>query len=88
MVIQKQLLIVDGDATDETYNGSNYGSCNFPQPKIDDAYIPYLDLTKEQVLNWCWNNGVDKDTIEKNVTAQIESQINPPISQLPLPWSN
>ena len=38
------------------------------------------------MLDWCYENGVDKTAIEANVTAQIENQINPPVVTLPLPW--
>ena len=37
-------------------------------------------------MQWCYENGVDKNAIEANVTAQIENQINPPVVALPLPW--
>jgi hypothetical protein len=43
-------------------------------------------LTKEQVLNWIWANGVDKETTEAAVEQQIENQKNPPVVSPPLPW--
>jgi hypothetical protein len=43
-------------------------------------------LTQEQVLGWCYANGVDKSAIEANVSLQIANQINPPVVSLPLPW--
>ena len=72
------------NGTDETYSGTCYGSCSFAPPS--DEFTPYPDLTQEQVLNWCYENGVDKTAIEANVTLQIENQINPPVVTLPLPW--
>jgi hypothetical protein len=72
------------NGTDETYSGTCYGSCSFAPPT--GSFTPYPDLTQEQVLNWCYENGVDKTAIEANVTAQIENQINPPVVTLPLPW--
>ena len=72
------------NGTDETYNGTCYGSCSFQPPS--GSFTPYEDLTQEQVLQWCYENGVDKNAIEANVTAQIENQINPPVVTLPLPW--
>ena len=68
----------------EAYSGTCYGSCSFAPPT--DSFTPYPDLTQEQVLGWCYANGVDKSAIEANVTAQIENQINPPVVALPLPW--
>ena len=70
--------------TEQTYSGTCYGSCSFAPPT--DAFTPYPDLTEQQVLDWCWENGVDKTAIEANVTAQINNQINPPVVVLPLPW--
>ena len=72
------------NGTDETYSGTCYGSCSFAPPS--GSFTPYEDLTQDQVLGWCYENGVDKTAIEANVTAQIENQINPPVVVLPLPW--
>jgi hypothetical protein len=68
----------------KTYTGTAYGSCSFAPPT--GSFTPYLDLSEEQILGWCYENGVDKNAIEANVTAQIENQINPPVVALPLPW--
>ena len=68
----------------KTYSGTCHGSCSFAAPSGD--FTPYLDLKPEQVLGWCFSNGVNKTAIEANVTAQIENQINPPVVTLPLPW--
>ena len=72
------------NGTDETYNGTCYGSCSFAPPSGE--FTPYDQLTQAQVLNWCYENGVDKTAIEANVTQQINDQINPPVVTLPLPW--
>ena len=72
------------NGTQDQYNGTCYGSCSFAPPSGD--FTPYPDLTQEQVLGWCYENGVDKTAIEANVTQQIENQINPPVVTLPLPW--
>jgi hypothetical protein len=68
----------------DQYNGTCYGSCSFAPPS--DSFTPYPDLTQEQVLGWCYANGVDKTTIESNVSLQIEHQINPPVVFLSNPW--
>ena len=72
------------NGTDETYSGTCYGSCSFQPPTGE--FTPYEDLTQEQVLGWCYANGVDQAAIEANVTQQINDQINPPVMTLPLPW--
>jgi len=72
------------NGNDETYTGTCYGSASFAAPSGD--FTPYPDLTQDQVLGWCFSNGVDKTAIEANVSLQIENQINPPIIAPPLPW--
>ena len=72
------------NGTDETYSGTCYGSCSFQPPS--GSFTPYEDLTEQQVLDWCYANGVDKTSIEANVTQQINDQINPPVVCLPNPW--
>ena len=71
--------------TEKTYSGTCYGSCSFAPPT--ENFTPYDQLTEQQVLNWCWENGVDKTAIEANVSLQIQNQINPPVVVLPLPWA-
>jgi hypothetical protein len=73
------------NGTQDQYSGTCYGSCSFAPPS--GSFTPYPDLTQDQVLNWCFSNGVDKTSIEANVTQQINDQINPPIIAPPLPWA-
>jgi hypothetical protein len=72
------------NGTQDQYSGTCYGSCSFQPPTSE--FTPYDELTEQQVLDWCYENGVDKTAIEANVTLQIENQINPPVVTLPLPW--
>jgi hypothetical protein len=72
------------NGTDGTYSGTCYGSASFAPPTGN--FTPYEDLTQDQVLGWCYSNGVDKVAIEANVTQQINDQINPPVIAPPLPW--
>jgi hypothetical protein len=72
------------NGTQDQYSGTCYGSASFAPPS--GSFTPYEDLTQEQVLGWCFANGVDKTAIEANVTQQIENQINPPVIAPPLPW--
>jgi hypothetical protein len=73
------------NGTQDQYSGTCYGSCSFAPPSGE--FTPYEDLTQEQVLGWCYSNGVDQSAIEANVSLQIENQINPPVVTLPLPWN-
>ena len=60
-----------------TYNATNYGTCGFtPDPKSGD-YTPYADVTETEVLGWCFADGVDKDSIEASLQAQIDAKITP-----------
>ena len=72
------------NGSQESFIGTCYGSCSFAPPT--GSFTPYKELTQEQVLGWCYANGVDQSAIEANVTAQIANQINPPVVSLPLPW--
>lgn len=67
------------------YTSTSYGSAGFPMPS--GTFTPYDQLTQEQVLGWCWANGVNKDATEASVQSQIDNQINPPVIQPPLPWA-
>jgi hypothetical protein len=62
-----------------------YSTCSFPQP--EGSFTPYDQLTQQQVLGWCWANGVDKAATEAAVNQQLANLANPPIIQPPLPWA-
>jgi hypothetical protein len=53
------------------------------------TYIPYDQLTQEQVIGWVQSalgeTGVAD--YEARVDAQIESAMNPPVATPPLPWA-
>lgn len=72
------------NGSQESFSGTCYGSCSFAAPT--GSFTPYEDLTEQQVLDWCYANGVDQKAIETNVVIQIANQINPPVVVLPLPW--
>ena len=72
------------NGSQDNYSGTCYGSCSFQPPT--ENFTPYDQLTQDQVLGWCYANGVDQSAIEANVSLQIENQINPPIIAPPLPW--
>jgi hypothetical protein len=49
-----------------TYSAVLTGCTEFAPPSGD--FTPYPDLKPEQVLGWCFSNGVDQAAIEANVT--------------------
>lgn len=71
--------------TEGNYKARTYGSCNFPAPSSN--FIPYDQLTKDQILAWCWGNGVSQATIEDNVITQVNALTNPPVVSIALPWA-
>jgi len=73
------------NGSQDQYSGTCYGSCSFAPPS--GSFTPYPDLTQDQVLGWCFSNGVDQTAIEANVTQPIADQVNPPVIAPPLPWA-
>ena len=68
-----------------TYSATNYGTAGFsPDPSSPD-YTPYSDVTEQQCLDWVWADGVDKDSIEASLQANIDAQINP-VTASGVPW--
>jgi len=70
-------LAVDGD-----YTASIYSTCSFA-PAFPS--IPYISVTEQEVLNWCWGNGVDKEATEAALAQSIELQKNPVVAT-GTPW--
>lgn len=68
---------VDGD-----YSAGAYGTCGW---QAGTPSIPYDQVTEQEVLDWCWAGGVDKDAVETNLAAQIEAQKNP-VTATGVPW--
>ena len=69
----------------DTYQASVYSTCNVTYSS-GTPYIPYAQLTQDQVLGWIWASGVDKAATEAAVQQQINNQINPPVVTPKLPW--
>lgn len=69
-------------AVDGEYTASIYSTCSFAAATPS---IPYASVTEQEVLNWCWNNGVDKAATEAALAAQIALQQNP-VTATGTPW--
>ena len=78
---------LNGDVIVNYYTSNCYGSQSFTL-KSKENFIPYKNLTKEQVIGWVQDSiGAEGVALlEANLNTQIESQINPPIVTPPLPW--
>jgi len=68
-----------------TYSASSYGTCGFTYDPSSPDFTPYDQLTQDQVLGWCWNDGVDKDATEASLAANINDQKNPTTAN-GVPW--
>lgn len=68
---------VDGD-----YTASIYATCSW-QPGTPT--IPYAQVTEQEVLEWCWASGVDKEATEAALAENIALQKNPVIAT-GTPW--
>ena len=76
----------EGTGDDEvTYSSSSYGTCGFSPDPTAPGYVPYADLTQDEVLGWIWADGVDKDVTETSLQANIDLQINP-VTAAGVPW--
>jgi hypothetical protein len=72
-------------AQDAEYFADVYSAMACATPSEID-FTSYPDLTEDQVISWL-EAGNDVDVLKANLDAQIEQQKNPPIVNLPLPWT-
>ena len=72
-----QATAVDGEHT-----ASIYATCSWSE---GEPTVPYDQLTEQQVLEWVWASGVDKDATEAALAAQIAAQQNP-VTATGTPW--
>jgi hypothetical protein len=69
---------VDGD-----YTASVYSTCSWAD---GTPTVPYNQVTMQEVLDWCWASGVDKDATEAALAQNIALQKNP-VTATGTPWS-
>jgi len=91
-ITQTDYLVADGfittahwtaNAVDGEYTAGSYGTCSFAAATPS---IPYDQVTMQEVLNWCWANGVDKTAVEIGLAAQI-GLLKTPVIATGTPWS-
>jgi len=68
---------------DEGYTASIWSTCSWAD---GTPTIPYADVTMQEVLDWCYAAGVDKDATEAALAQQIALQKNP-VTASGTPWS-
>ena len=61
------------------------------EPKEEEGFIPYSDLTEEQVVGWVKESlgSEEVKSIEKSLASQVDIKSNPPVVPVvkSLPWS-
>lgn len=70
-------------AVDGEHSASVYSTCSWA---AGTPTIAYADVTEAEVLQWCWDSGVDKDATEAALTKSIELQKNPVVAS-GTPWT-
>jgi hypothetical protein len=102
--VTENKLIVKVDLLVTGTNGENSASANYVQDLIrSDTFIPFEQLTEQQVLNWCfepktitWKDQDDveqtttkylKDEGETQVSGQIARQLAKIAIEPNLPWA-
>jgi len=68
---------------DNGYTASIWSTCSWAD---GTPTIPYADVTMQEVLDWCYAAGVDKDATEAALAQQIALQKNP-VTASGTPWS-
>ena len=69
-------------AVDGNYTASIWSTCSW---QAGTPTIPYADVTMQEVLDWCYASGVDKDATEAALAQQIALQKNP-VTATGTPW--
>lgn len=69
-------------AQDGEYASTVYSTASFPE---GEPTIPYSEVTEQEVLDWIWANGVDKDATEATLASQIDLLKNP-VQESGVPW--
>ena len=62
------------------------GTVELPAPL--ENFKEFSELTEEDILNWCYENGVNKNEIESNLISALEEEeeLIPIVAKLP--WEN
>jgi len=71
------------NAVDGEYQTSTYSTCSWSD---GTPSVPYADVTMQEVLDWIWASGVDKDATEASLAQQIELLKNP-VTATGTPWT-
>ena len=70
-------------AMDGAYTASVYSTCSWFE---GTPTVPYAEVTMQEVLDWCWASGVDKEEVEASLAQNIDLQKNP-VTATGTPWA-
>jgi len=65
-------------AQKEELAASVYGTVSFTPDPEDESFVPFDELTKEQVIDWV-KSQLDTEALEAGLASQIELLENPPV---------
>jgi hypothetical protein len=104
VIVAEDNLVVKVDLTVTATNGDNTASASYIRSLVrGDSFIPYNQLTEQQVLDWCfepvvttWTNFDEvelsqtqliKEEGEAQVAEQIARQLAQKAAEPDLPWA-
>lgn len=70
-------------ATEGEYTVDTYGTVGYTH-ESDGTYIPYADLTEEDVISWV-QDSLGKEVVEERLQTQINA-LKAPTQKSGLPW--
>jgi len=79
--VRYQYVGVDENGVDGTFAGAT----PMPLPEDTENYIPFPDLTPEDVVSWL-DATADIPHMQIQIAKQIEAKINPKYEPVPSPW--
>lgn len=66
--------------------GTLSGKADFKiSPESD--FVEFIDLSEEQILEWVWNSGVEKEAVESSVAQEVIRQKTGVLITPQLPWT-
>jgi len=71
-------------ASENGLTAVSQSTCNFSGGKLSK---PYDNVTEQDVLNWCWSNGLSKQAVENALSERVEAQKSPKVLN-GAPWKN
>lgn len=76
-------------AKDGNLKAQSYGVLSLQADSQQPNFVPYQNLTKQQVLQWIFNNPAEPDLkkeVERGLSEQIANMKKPTLVDTPVPW--